>query len=98
MGEHAACPSAFLKEKSMSRFLNSLTRSSSAASPGQKLFGSDRIRMVAFHTAAFVIARPAEPFAAWLLEHSQKLHEKIDGGTNIAAGIRLGTQLLRQSP
>ena len=57
--------------------------------------GTDRIGIVGFHSRAFVIAKPAEPFAAWLLERSQRLHEKVNGGTNIAAGIRLGTQLLR---
>lgn len=69
------------------------------AAPVRKIFAPDRIGLVGFHDPAFVIARPAEPFKGWLQDRAQKLHAKLGGGgTNIAAGLRLSTELLEQTP
>ncbi|MDG4584347.1 MAG: hypothetical protein P9E67_09740 [Candidatus Competibacter sp.] len=48
----------------------------------------DRIGLVGFHEHGFVIARPAEPFAPWLVERSQTLRQRLGGRTNIADGLR----------
>lgn len=61
-----------------------------------KVRGPDHIGIVGFQHRAFVIAKPAEPHAAWLQERSQRLHERVGGeGTNIAAGLRTSVELLR---
>jgi hypothetical protein len=49
--------------------------------PIRKVFGPDRIGIVGFHAKGFVIARPAEPYAAWLQERAQLLHTKIRRAT-----------------
>lgn len=76
------------------------TRSHSpAARRPQRIYAPDRIGLVGFHDSAFVVARPAEPFAAWLQERSQKLHEKVAGtSTNLTDGIRTATRLLADAP
>jgi len=57
--------------------------------------GPDRIGIVGFQHRGFVIAKPAEPHAAWLLERSQRLHQHLGGnGTNIADGLRRAVELL----
>jgi Mg-chelatase subunit ChlD len=60
--------------------------------------GPDRIALVGFHDYAFVVARPAEPFASWLLDRSQQLHEKLGGRTNIAAGLWQALEILQATP
>lgn len=61
-------------------------------------YGPDRIGIVGYHERSFVIARPAVPFAPWLLERSQELHNKLGGTTNITAGLRQSLALLEQVP
>lgn len=58
----------------------------------------DRIGLVGFHEYGFVIARPAEPFAPWLMERSQTLHHQLGGRTNLADGLRQALQLLSSTP
>lgn len=60
--------------------------------------GPDRIGIVGFHEHGFVIARPAEPYAPWLMERSQSLHERLGGRTNMADGLRQALQLLSTVP
>jgi Mg-chelatase subunit ChlD len=64
-----------------------------------RCFGPDRVGLVGFHDRGFVVAVPAAPHAAWLLERSQKLHEKVGGSsTNITDGLRHGIRLLERTP
>lgn len=58
----------------------------------------DRIGLVGFHEHGFVIARPAEPFAPWLVERSQTLRQRLGGRTNIADGLRHALHLLEGTP
>ncbi len=58
----------------------------------------DRIGLVGFHEHGFVIARPAEPFAPWLVERSQTLRQRLGGRTNIADGLRQALHLLETTP
>lgn len=58
----------------------------------------DRIGLVGFHEHGFVIARPAEPFAPWLVERSQTLRQRLGGRTNIADGLRQALHLLEATP
>lgn len=58
----------------------------------------DRIGLVGFHEHGFVIARPAEPFAPWLVERSQTLRQRLGGRTNIADGLRQALHLLESAP
>jgi len=59
---------------------------------------ADRIGLIGFHEHGFVIARPAEPFAPWLVERSQTLHRRLGGRTNIADGLRQALYLLEITP
>jgi hypothetical protein len=58
----------------------------------------DLIGLVGFHDRAFVVAKPAEPYAAWLYERSQTLREKLGTRTNMTAGVNLAVSLIRRSP
>lgn len=58
----------------------------------------DLIGLVGFHDRAFVVAKPAEPYAAWLYERSQTLHQRLGGLTNMTAGLMLAVSLVRRSP
>ena len=58
----------------------------------------DQIGLVGFHEHGFIIARPAEPFAPWLLERSQTLRQRLGGRTNIADGLRQALHLLEATP
>lgn len=58
----------------------------------------DLLGLVGFHESAFVVAKPAEPYAAWLYERSQTLHQKLGGMTNMTAGLRLAVSLIRRVP
>lgn len=64
----------------------------------RKVYGSDRIGIVGFGETGFVIARPAEPHAAWLLERSQQLHTKVAGNTNMTDGLRKSVEMLKMTP
>ncbi|RJP34727.1 MAG: VWA domain-containing protein [Candidatus Omnitrophota bacterium] len=70
----------------------------SSRPPVKKVYGSDRIGIVGFHDRGFVIAKPAEPHAAWLQQRSQTLHEKIGGCTNITDGLRQSLELIKKVP
>ena len=70
----------------------------SHARPARKVFGSDRIGIVVFATEGSVIARPAEPRSAWLLERSKKLHERVGGRTNMTDGLRKAVEMLKLTP
>lgn len=63
-----------------------------------KVYGPDRIALVGFNDEGFVICRPAEPFAHWLQERSQELHEKVSGCTNITDGLRKGLDIFNYVP
>lgn len=63
------------------------------------MFGEDLLGFVGFHSAAFVIAKPAPAYAPWLTQRCQTLHDRIGvGGTNITAGLRQSLALLRFAP
>jgi Mg-chelatase subunit ChlD len=65
----------------------------------ESVYQADRIGLVGFNDAAFVIAKPTEAHAAWLQERTRALHTKIAGSyTNITAGLRASIDLLQQSP
>jgi Mg-chelatase subunit ChlD len=64
-----------------------------------KVFASDRIGLVGFNDTGFVIAKPAQPHAAWLQERVHKLHSKVSGSsTNIADGLRMSLSLIDRTP
>ncbi len=69
-----------------------------APRPAPTLPKPDRIGLVGFHEHGFVIARPAEPFAPWLVERSQTLRQRLGGRTNIADGLRQALHLLESAP
>jgi Mg-chelatase subunit ChlD len=65
----------------------------------RRVNGTDRIAIVGFHDEAMVIAKPAEPHAAWLQERSSRLHEKVTGSwTNMTDGLRKAIQILERTP
>jgi len=39
-----------------------------------KVHAPDRIGLVGFHDKGFVIAKPAEPYSAWLQDRCRELH------------------------
>lgn len=64
----------------------------------RKVYAPDRIGIVGFHDRGFVVAKPAEPHAAWLQQRSQQLHAKIGGLTNMTDGLRKSLMLIRRTP
>lgn len=61
----------------------------------RKVFAPDRIGLVGFHDAAFVIAYPDLAHSAKLLDRSQSLHGRVGGsGTNITDGLRKAADML----
>ncbi|MHC4176014.1 MAG: vWA domain-containing protein [Planctomycetota bacterium] len=74
------------------------THRAARRSPVEKVYGADRIGIVGFHDRGFVIAKPAEPFAPWLLERSQRLQQKVGGCTNLTDGLRRAVEMVRRTP
>jgi Mg-chelatase subunit ChlD len=64
----------------------------------RKKFGTDYVGLVGFNDSAFVIARPAEVYAAWLQQRAMTLHERVGGHTNIADGLRKANEMLTYAP
>lgn len=62
------------------------------------VYGPDRIGLIGFHDHGFVIARPATPFAPWLVERSQSLHTRLGGMTNMTDGLRQALALAAIAP
>ncbi len=63
------------------------------------IYGSDRMGLVGYHDHAFVIAKPADLFAAWLQARTRQLHTKVSGsGTNITDGLRKSVEMLKRTP
>lgn len=59
----------------------------------------DVIGLVGFHDQGFVITPPKPSHNAQLLQTCQTLHSRVGGwGTNIAAGLRHGINLLKPTP
>lgn len=61
-------------------------------------YGADRIGLIGFHDRGFVIARPADPYAPWLKQRSQDLHNRMGGCTNMTDGLRQAINLLSAVP
>lgn len=62
------------------------------------VYGPDRIGIVGFHDRGFVIARPAMPFAPWLVERTQTLHTRLGGLTNMSDGLQQALDLFETVP
>ncbi len=65
----------------------------------QDPISGDRVGLVGYHDKGFVRARPAEPYAHWLLERVQDLPNRLGGSwTNITDGLRQAVSLLQATP
>ena len=65
----------------------------------RKVYGSDRIGIVGYHDYGFVIAKPADPFSAWLQTRTHELRKKVSGSsTNITDGLRKSVEMLKITP
>jgi Mg-chelatase subunit ChlD len=60
--------------------------------------GPDRVGLVGFHDAGFVITWPTHAHDAALQKSVQRLHDQIGSLTNITAGIRTAITLLKPAP
>lgn len=59
---------------------------------------TDYLGLVGFHDVGFIIAKPAEPYAPWLLTRSQNLASRLGCRTNMAAGLVKALELLETAP
>ena len=60
--------------------------------------GPDHIGLAGFNDRGFVIAQPAEPHSPQLLGQSQRLRLYVGGHTNITDGLRVGIEMLENTP
>jgi len=64
---------------------------------GQKRYFPHNVGIVGFHDFGFPVAKLAEPFAPWIYERSQQLHNKVRGSsTNLTDGLRKSIAMLQR--
>jgi len=90
----------FRNKSNASSSNNTATRNRPVKShrPVRKVYGPDRIGIVGFERRAFVIARPADPYAHWLQTRIKTLPQRLGSTTNLTAGIRQSVDLLKKTP